>query len=161
VTVRSSAFGDEQLPLLEPFVALEALDLRHTSVTDEGVERLPRFRQLQALALEGTNVTRKALIPLRLLPVLARLNVVDTTITKEDAREFHRRYPRVQVATGKRRWTRNSRMVGVTPTAKPNVFEGVFEDLQPEIEKALQQPLKQQDSGQPLEADAPPPVDIN
>lgn len=156
VVVRNTSFSDEQLPLIDAFQGLEVLDLSYTQVTDAGVERLTRHRGVQWLSLEGTKVTHKALVPLRLL-TLSQLNVVDTGITNADAREFRKRYPKVQTASGHRRWRPNSRLVGATPTPQRNVFKGAFEDLDLEIEQELEERASKA-LAEPLQT-PPAPVD--
>lgn len=138
VEVHHAFFGDEQLPLLDAFSALDTLDLGNTQVSDAGVERLVQFSRLHSLSLENTLVTRETLVTLRLVPTLLQLKLIDTAITHEDAREFRKRFPRVRTATGKHHnyATRRPTVVGVRPAANGRGY--VFEDLDPDIERELQ-----------------------
>lgn len=136
VSLENSAFGDEQVAVLDSFHSLELLNLRGTQVTDVGVEHLMRHRQLHWLALGGTDVTAKSLVAVGPLPALVKLDVINTEVTIFEAREFRKRHPKVQVASGGRR--RPAQTSGV----QPHSIAGAFDDLQPEIERALEEAQK-------------------
>ncbi len=68
--------------------------LEKTPLGEVGLAEIGQIKSLQVVRLRGASVTAKALIALRTLPRLLKIDVRETGITREEARQLQALLPR-------------------------------------------------------------------
>jgi hypothetical protein len=104
LTLAETQATDEGLRHLSDLTGLASLHIESTpgskDFTDGGLESLSRLHQLKKLTLCGPGYTDRTLAFVEKMPVLFRLNMYSTHVSKAAIGEARQRKPKLQVAIG-------------------------------------------------------------